>query len=188
MPQPQVLREKAVALGAKVNTLRSKPDRRADFPRCPAWFNEGLASLDEQSSAKNGRIHGKINWRYQSLEQAIKDKRLISFQQLRATSDEAFYGGANKPNYNQHYAQARYLCYYLPEKGAADEILSRVRGECEERSDGLQHVEARAGRGGPGRVPEEVEEVHAGAALVGGLVRPTRHYFLPTLSRLWGRR
>ena len=62
------------------------------------------------------RAHGKINWRYKELEQAIKDRKLISFEQLTATSDEAFYGGNNNPNYNQHYAQARYLCYYLQEK------------------------------------------------------------------------
>ena len=55
---------------------------RTNFPECPAWFNEGLASLYEQSSTKNGRIHGKINWRYKALEQAIKDKKLISFVQL----------------------------------------------------------------------------------------------------------
>jgi len=93
------------------------PFMRANFPECPAWFNEGLASLYEQSSTKNGRIHGKINWRYKALEQAIKDRKLISFEQLTATSDEAFYGGNNNPNYNRHYAQARYLCYYLQEKG-----------------------------------------------------------------------
>jgi hypothetical protein len=93
------------------------PFMRANFPECPVWFNEGLASLYEQSSTKNGRIHGKINWRYKALEQAIKDRKLISFQQLTATSNGAFYGGASNPNYNQHYAQARYLCYYLQEKG-----------------------------------------------------------------------
>jgi hypothetical protein len=56
-------------------------------------------------------------------------------------------------------------------EGAAGGVLSRVRGEGEERSDGFQHVEARARREGHGRVPEEVGEVHAGAAEVGGLVR-----------------
>ena len=114
---------------ARVTTVAAVYDRRVrrsqsaattrtpNFPECPAWFNEGLASLYEQSSTKNGRIHGKINWRYKALEQAIKDRKLISFEQLTATSDEAFYGGNNNPNYNQHYAQARYLCYYLQEQG-----------------------------------------------------------------------
>lgn len=92
------------------------PFMRANFPACPAWFNEGLASLYEQSSEMDGHIHGKINWRYKGLEQAIKDGKLISFEKLTATSDEEFYGGNDNPNYNQHYAQARYLCYYLQEK------------------------------------------------------------------------
>ena len=32
-------------------------------------------------------------------------------------TDDEFYGGADRANYSQHYAQARYLCYYLQEKG-----------------------------------------------------------------------
>ena len=32
-------------------------------------------------------------------------------------SDNDFYGGPDNPNYSDHYAQARYLCYYLQEKG-----------------------------------------------------------------------
>ena len=60
-------------------------------------------------------------------EQAIKDRKLISFEQLTATSDEVFYGGDNNPNYNQHYAQARYLCYYLQEKGRRSSIASSRR-------------------------------------------------------------
>ena len=30
----------------------------ANFPNCPAWFNEGLGSLYEQSGEVNGAIHG----------------------------------------------------------------------------------------------------------------------------------
>jgi hypothetical protein len=91
------------------------PFMRANFPDCPAWFNEGLASLYEASVEKNGHIQGLVNWRYAGLEQAIKGHKTISFKQLTATSDAEFYGSGS--NYNQHYAQARYLCYYLQEKG-----------------------------------------------------------------------
>jgi hypothetical protein len=42
---------------------------------------------------------------------------------LTATSDEALYGGNNNPNYNQHYAEARHLCYYVQGEGAAGEVL-----------------------------------------------------------------
>ena len=49
------------------------PFMRANFPACPAWFNEGLASLYEQSAEKDGHIRGLINWRYTALEKAVKD-------------------------------------------------------------------------------------------------------------------
>lgn len=93
------------------------PFMRADFPQCPAWFNEGLASLYEQSAEQNGHIRGLVNWRYNGLEQDIKAGKLISFRQLTAMSDNDFYGGPDNPKYSDHYAQARYLCYYLQEKG-----------------------------------------------------------------------
>ena len=93
------------------------PFMRANFPQCPAWFNEGLASLYEQSSEQNGHIRGLVNWRYTGLEQDIKAGKLITFRQLTATSDNDFYGGPDNPKYSDHYAQARYLCYYLQEKG-----------------------------------------------------------------------
>jgi hypothetical protein len=93
------------------------PFMRANFPQCPAWFNEGLASLYEQSSEKDGHIRGLINWRYKGLEADIKAGKLISFQKLTSLSDDDFYGGANNPAYSDHYAQARYLCFYLQEKG-----------------------------------------------------------------------
>jgi len=93
------------------------PFMRANFPACPAWFNEGLASLYEQSAEKDGHIRGLINWRYTGLEKAIKDGNLISFQRLMALNEEDFYGGVNNPGYSQYYGQSRYLCFYLQEKG-----------------------------------------------------------------------
>ena len=93
------------------------PFMRANFPACPAWFNEGLASLYEASSEKNGHIHGLINWRFKGLEQAIQGGKTISFQQLTSTTDAEFYGAGTGASYSQYYAQARYLCYYLQERG-----------------------------------------------------------------------
>lgn len=90
------------------------PFMRANFPACPAWFNEGLASLYEASAEKNGHIQGLINWRLKGLEKAIREGKTISFQKLTSMSPAEFYGG---DTYSQHYGQARYLCYYLQEKG-----------------------------------------------------------------------
>ena len=92
------------------------PFMRANFPECPAWFNEGLASLYEASVEKNGRIRGLINWRFKGLERAIKDGTTLSFRQLTSMGDAEFYGGTDHAGYSRYYAQARYLCYYLQEK------------------------------------------------------------------------
>ena len=89
------------------------PFMAANFPACPAWFNEGVGSLYEQSSKKNGRIHGLTNWRLAGLRRAIKLGRVPPFERLTATSDYEFYNLDDGTNY----AQARYLCYYLQQQG-----------------------------------------------------------------------
>ncbi|MBM4018894.1 MAG: hypothetical protein FJ288_11290 [Planctomycetes bacterium] len=89
------------------------PFMRANFPECPDWFNEGLASLYEQAEDRGGHIRGRTNWRLAGLQQAIRDGRLLSFEALCATTTDQFYNQDKGANY----AQARYLCYYLQEKG-----------------------------------------------------------------------
>lgn len=90
------------------------PFMRANFPNCPPWFNEGLASLYEASVEMNGHIQGRINWRFKGLEEAIREDRTVSFQKLTSMTEAEFYGG---DGYSEHYAQARYLCFYLQEHG-----------------------------------------------------------------------
>jgi len=89
------------------------PFVRANFPKCPAWFNEGLGSLYEQSGQRNGHIVGLTNWRLPGLQRAIKSGTVPSFKDLTSTTDREFYGNDKGTNY----AQARYLCYYLQEQG-----------------------------------------------------------------------
>jgi hypothetical protein len=98
------------------------PFMRANFPACPPWSNEGLASLYEASAEKDGHIRGLVNWRFKGLEKSIKDGKTISFQQLTALSEAQFYGGTE--SYSQYYAQARYLCYYLQEQGLLKKFYS----------------------------------------------------------------
>lgn len=43
------------------------PFTRANFPQCPAWLFEGLGSLYEQSSERDGHIVGLTNWRLKGL-------------------------------------------------------------------------------------------------------------------------
>jgi hypothetical protein len=86
---------------------------RANFANCPAWFNEGLGSLYEQCGDENGHIHGYTNWRLAGLQRAIKAGNVPSFEKLTGTTDHEFYSEDRGTNYSQ----ARYLCYYLQQKG-----------------------------------------------------------------------
>ena len=85
------------------------PFMESNFPGCPDWFNEGLASLYEQSAERGGEIHGLTNWRLHGLQQAIKRGNL---QSIRRLTTRAFYSDDDGTNY----AMARYLCYYLQQK------------------------------------------------------------------------
>ena len=90
------------------------PFMRTNFPDCPDWLNEGMGSLYEQSQEKGGHINGATNWRLAGLQRAIAGKGLPTFKALCSTTNSEFY---NKDDKGTNYAQARYLCYYLQEKG-----------------------------------------------------------------------
>jgi len=89
------------------------PLMEANFPACPSWFNEGLGSLYEQSAERGGHIIGRTNWRLAGLQKAVRDGKVPSFKDLTATTTHQFYHMDKGTNY----AQARYLCYWLQEKG-----------------------------------------------------------------------
>ncbi|MFN2578423.1 MAG: hypothetical protein ABR607_12115 [Pyrinomonadaceae bacterium] len=89
------------------------PFVEANFPDCPPWFNEGLGSLYEQSGEVNGHIHGYTNWRLPGLQAAIKAGKVPSFKALTSLDSRAFYNDDKGTNY----AQSRYLCYYLQQRG-----------------------------------------------------------------------
>ncbi len=84
-----------------------------NFPGCPAWFNEGLASLYEQCGQQDGGIVGYTNWRLAGLQRAIRADALPSFKQLCSRTNHQFYSDEDSGLY---YAQARYLLYYLQQK------------------------------------------------------------------------
>lgn len=102
------------------------PFVRANFPECPAWLNEGLGSLFEQSAEKDGHIRGLTNWRLEGLQAAIRAGEVPSFRALTGTSTDEFYGEDRGTNY----AQARYLLYYLQER----ELLVRYFREAHAQS------------------------------------------------------
>jgi hypothetical protein len=95
----------------------------ADFPDVPAWFNEGLASLYEQCEDRGGRIHGLTNWRLAGLKAALRAGSARPLAALVKTTSEEFYAGKGTS-----YAQARYLCYYLQERGVLEKFYRAFRG------------------------------------------------------------
>jgi hypothetical protein len=91
-----------------------------DFKNIPSWFNEGFASLAEQSSyTDDGSIKGLVNWRLPKLQERLDQ---VSIEKLMKTSDSAFRSDAGI-----NYAIARYLCMYLQEQGTLKEFYKTFR-------------------------------------------------------------
>ncbi len=110
----------------------------ANFPACPAWLNEGLGSLYEQSSSRGDRIVGLTNWRLAGLQQAIENGQLPSFQQLCATTSHQFY----RQDPGTNYAQARYLCYYLQEHDLLETYYHRFVANHADDPSGYKTLQA----------------------------------------------
>ena len=108
-----------------------------NFPDCPSWFNEGLASLYEQTGSRDGHIIGLTNWRLPSLQRAIRGGGLGSFEQLCNTSTREFYEDPRGTNY----AQARYLCYYLQEQGKLHDFYQRFQRGAKEDPTGYKTLQ-----------------------------------------------
>ncbi|MEM7159044.1 MAG: hypothetical protein AAF799_39770 [Myxococcota bacterium] len=113
----------------------------SDFPACPSWFNEGLASLYEQCRDQDGHIWGLTNWRLAGLQEAIEAGRLPSFSTLMSTTRDEFYD--EDPGSN--YAQARYLCYALQERGLLRSFYRDYRRDVGRDPTGLATLRAHVG-------------------------------------------
>lgn len=117
------------------------PYMRANFPACPDWFNEGLASLYEQCAEKDGHIVGNTNWRLRGLQEAIRGGKLPSFEELLGTRHGTFY--SEDPGSN--YAQARYLCYYLQQKGRLHDYYRAFTAAAAKDPTGIETLRASLG-------------------------------------------
>ena len=109
----------------------------ADFPQCPSWLNEGLGSLFEQCSERDGKIHGLTNWRLRGLQRAIRDKTVPSFETLCSTTSDEFYNADPGTNYSQ----ARYLCYYLQQQGLLRKYYKQFRANHRQDPTGYQTLQ-----------------------------------------------
>lgn len=88
----------------------------------PGWLNEGLASLFERPAERDGHLVGKVNWRLPGLLGGLKAGTVPSFRTLVHLSSNDFYDDAS----GTHYAAARYLCYWLQEKGLLSKFVRRA--------------------------------------------------------------
>lgn len=94
-----------------------------DFPNMPEWFDEGLASVFEQSEfAEMGhRLTGTDNWRVHHVLRALHDNclrkthELMQGRSVRA-DDEAI-----------DYAHARYVCLYLQDQQLLEPFYRKLR-------------------------------------------------------------
>jgi len=81
-----------------------------DWPSCPTWLLEGLGSLFEQCEfSDGGHLRGLVNWRLPVLLRG----GFTPLDKLVGMTDAEFRGQAS----GVHYANARYLCQYLQERG-----------------------------------------------------------------------
>ena len=117
------------------------PFMRANFPGCPAWLNEGLGSLFEQSAERNGRIVGLTNWRLAGLQRAIREKRVPALNALLSTTTSQFYD--DDPGTN--YAAARYLLYALQERGLLVKFFASFRANVDRDPTGFDTLKATLG-------------------------------------------
>ena len=119
------------------------PLMAVDFPRSPAWFNEGMGSLFEQCHVKEGlSLRGLVNWRLPILQRAIGTERYVPLERLVATSTSEFYG----PNQGVHYAEARYLLLYAQEKGLLRGLYRHFRAHVEQDPTGRLSLEKTFGK------------------------------------------
>ena len=114
------------------------PFIESNFPDCPSWFNEGLASLYEQAGERGGRIIGHTNWRLKGLQSAIRKGAVPSFDTLCHTTTDQFYNRDRGTNY----AQARYLCYYLQEQGLLQKFYRHFLAHCDQDPSGYESLQA----------------------------------------------
>lgn len=118
-----------------------------DFPSMPTWFSEGLASLYEQCRYEGDELVGLVNWRLPGLQAALNDGTLPSLEQVISGGDfRAEHEGLN-------YAQARYFCMFMQERGCLKRFYKRFREERQRDPTGLATVQAVF----DGRAPADIE-------------------------------
>jgi hypothetical protein len=95
-----------------------------DFPQMPEWFDEGLASVFEEAdfSPDGLQLVGVSNWRLNHLLHAMQRRRLKTLESLITARK------VDADNQEVQYAQARYFCLYLQDRGLLPFFYRKFRG------------------------------------------------------------
>jgi hypothetical protein len=107
-----------------------------DFPSAPAWLQEGMATLyeDAQSARSGGQsvLRPVVNWRLNVLQRALRNGRSVRLRRLIALPS------LRGPREGVYYAQARYLCFLLHERGRLEDVYRTIRDTpCEGPTGGV---------------------------------------------------
>ncbi len=94
-----------------------------DFPTMPEWFDEGLASLHEESEFSDDglRLIGRSNWRLHQLRHTLRRNRLRPLGTMIAAT------GIRPGHETVDYAHARYFCLFLQERQLLTHFYRKLR-------------------------------------------------------------
>lgn len=122
----------------------------ADFPAMPEWFDEGLASLYEDSefSADQIRLVGHANWRHEIAREALQQG------ELRLLEDVAARRFGSRDRAQIDYACVRSLCLYLQERGLLEAFYRTCRSNIKDDPTGLRSLCLVAGMPNPGTLDD----------------------------------
>lgn len=104
-----------------------------DFPDMPVWFDEGLASLHEETvfSDDGLMLLGASNWRSKLLPQAVRSRQLPSLESV--ITRQTFRGEGEGLNY----AQVRSFCCYLQQRGMLSHFYRKFRNSVQNDPSGI---------------------------------------------------
>ncbi len=115
-------------------------DMAASRQSHPIWIAEGLATLFEASTITPSGLVPKIDMRLAILQKAIRDKKAFPLKDLLSMGRKPFMQDASVA-----YAEARYVMYYLHERGRLDDFYSRYKDTFTHDPQGIAAFEAAAG-------------------------------------------
>jgi len=121
------LRVAIANLGASIGNLRHElvhPLIGDDFPRIPAWLNEGIAALYGTAKWNGKRFEFLVNYRLRDLQRAIKAGTLPTIAELARSTDADVRGDRAMT----FYAMARYVLLFVDKQGKLSQLYADLRG------------------------------------------------------------